>query len=84
MMVLMEVSCKEDEHLRELNSVHGKAKLHRASNTMKEASVELKSVAYKTLWEWQSKACSNIIALVLSYDPFIFTVCIFIPVTLSY
>lgn len=50
--VLMEESCKGEENLRE-----------RTSNTMKEACEEGKSVAYKRLWESQTEACSNIIAL---------------------
>ncbi|KAJ0266062.1 hypothetical protein HA466_0001230 [Hirschfeldia incana] len=61
--VLMEESCKGEESLRERNSKEGKAKVHRTSNTVKEACVEVKSVAYKTLWESQTEACSNIIAL---------------------
>ncbi|CAF2354650.1 uncharacterized protein LOC103847192 isoform X1 [Brassica rapa] len=61
--VLMEESCKGEESLRETNSKQGEPKLHRTSNMMKEACVEVKSVAYKRLWECQTEACSNIIAL---------------------
>lgn len=62
--VLMEESCKGEENLRERNSKQGKSKVHRtSSNTTKEACVEVKSVTYKTLWECQTEACSNIIAL---------------------
>ncbi|CAN7068948.1 hypothetical protein BRARA_J02398 [Brassica rapa] len=50
--VLIEESCKGEENLRE-----------RTSNTVKEACEEGKSVAYKRLWESQTEACSNIIAL---------------------
>ncbi|KAG2300753.1 hypothetical protein Bca52824_037225 [Brassica carinata] len=56
-------SCEGEENLRERNSKQGKSEVHRTSNTMKEACVEVKSVAYKTLWESQTAACSNIIAL---------------------
>ncbi|KAL0736265.1 hypothetical protein Bca4012_012475 [Brassica carinata] len=58
-----EESCEGEENLRERNSKQGKSEVHRTSNTMKEACVEVKSVAYKTLWESQTAACSNIIAL---------------------
>ncbi|XP_056847166.1 uncharacterized protein LOC108817626 isoform X2 [Raphanus sativus] len=61
---LMEESCKGEENQSETNSKQGKAKVHRtSSNTTKEACVEVKSVTYKTLWECQTEACSNIIAL---------------------
>ncbi|KAL1196319.1 HMG-Y-related protein A [Cardamine amara subsp. amara] len=58
--VLMEESGKE---VMETSSKHRKAKLCRTSNTMKEACVEVNSEAYKRLWECQTEACSNIIAL---------------------
>lgn len=61
--VLIEESREGEENLRERNSEQGKAKVHRTSNRIKEACVEVKSVAYKTLWESQTEACSNIIAL---------------------
>lgn len=61
--VLMEESCKGEENPRETNSKQGEPKLHRTSNMMKEACVEVKSVAFKRLWECQTEACSNIIAL---------------------
>ncbi|CAA7027061.1 unnamed protein product [Microthlaspi erraticum] len=56
--VLMVESGREEE-----NPMGRKAKLRRTSNTMKEASVEVKSGAYKTLWECQTETCGNIIAL---------------------
>ncbi|CAH8281620.1 unnamed protein product [Eruca vesicaria subsp. sativa] len=61
--VLMEESCKGEENLRETNSKQGNPKKHRTSDMVKEACVEAMSVAYKTLWESQTEACSNIIAL---------------------
>lgn len=61
--VLMVESGKEEENPMGIISKLRKAKLRRASNTMKEASVEVKSKAYKTLWECQTETCGNIIAL---------------------
>ncbi|KAF3501271.1 hypothetical protein F2Q69_00045188 [Brassica cretica] len=61
--VLMEESCKGEENLRERNSKQGEPKVHRTSNMVKEACEEVKSVAYKRLWECQTEAFSNIIAL---------------------
>jgi len=58
--VLMEESGKE---AMETSSIERKAKLRRTSNTTKEACVEVTSEAYKKLWECQTEACSNIIAL---------------------
>ncbi|AED91349.1 winged-helix DNA-binding transcription factor family protein [Arabidopsis thaliana] len=57
--VLMEESGKE---AMETSSIVRKAKLRRTSNTTKE-NVEVTSEAYKKLWECQTEACSNIIAL---------------------
>uniref|UniRef100_A0A1J3FLP2 H15 domain-containing protein n=1 Tax=Noccaea caerulescens TaxID=107243 RepID=A0A1J3FLP2_NOCCA len=61
--VLMVESGKEEENPMGIISKLRKAKLPRTSNTMKEASVEVKSKAYKTLWECQTETCGNIIAL---------------------
>ncbi|CAN8236920.1 unnamed protein product [Cochlearia groenlandica] len=61
--VVMEASDKEEENRVELISEQRKAKLPRTSNTMKEACAEGKSEAYKTLWECQTDACNNIVAL---------------------
>ncbi|CAE6092165.1 unnamed protein product [Arabidopsis arenosa] len=58
--VLTEESGKE---AMETSSKERKAKLCRTSNTTKEACVEVTSEAYKKLWECQTEACSNIIAL---------------------
>ncbi|XP_010452892.1 PREDICTED: uncharacterized protein LOC104734910 [Camelina sativa] len=58
--VLVEESGEEG---METSSKQRKAKLCRTSNTMKEACVEVKSEAYKKLWECQTEACNNIIAL---------------------
>ncbi|ESQ40843.1 hypothetical protein EUTSA_v10015336mg, partial [Eutrema salsugineum] len=61
--VVMEESGKGEEKLIDKISKESKAKLGRTYNTMKEACVEVKSEAYKTLFECQTEACSDIIAL---------------------
>lgn len=58
--VSMEDSGKE---LMETSSKERKTKLCSTSNTTKEACVEVTSEAYKKLWECQTEACDNIIAL---------------------
>lgn len=61
--MVMEESGEGEENLRDINSKERKMELLRTSNVMKEACVEVKSETYKRLWECQTEACGNIIAL---------------------
>lgn len=62
-LLMEEPGKEEEENLMEIISKQRKVELRRTSNTMKEACVEVKTEAYKRLWECQTEACSNIIAL---------------------
>lgn len=66
--VLMEESGKE---VMATSSKRRKTTLGKTSSTMKESCVEVKSEAYKKLWECQNEACSNIIALEYALIPFL-------------
>ncbi|KFK25232.1 hypothetical protein AALP_AA8G084500 [Arabis alpina] len=61
--IVIEDSGEGEKSLRGIISKERKTELLRTSNTVKEACVEVKSGSYKRLWECQTEACSNIIAL---------------------